>query len=297
MTRTEPGRKDDPERRRNATPRISAVLITLDAERTLERTLESLAWVDEVVIVDSGSTDATERIARDHGARFLVREWPGYGIQKGRAAAEAGGDWILSVDADEVVSDQLAASIRAAVREPDGHVALKMARHTRFLGAWLGGRGWWTDWKLRLFRADRGRFNEARIHEGVSVDGPIGFLEGPLLHRPWRDVAHRLEKENRYSTLSAQRDYRRGRRAGALRPFVRAVGWFIKEYVVRGGFLHGQAGFLHAGLSGAYAFHRAVKLHELTRAEGGEAGRDPTAPERRVTTVDTGAEGPGEPRT
>lgn len=248
-------------------PRISAALITLDAERTLGRSLESVSWADEIVVVDSGSTDATERIARAHGARFLPRDWPGYGRQKQRAVEATRCEWILSIDADEVVSPELAASIRRAIRAPEGRVAFRVPCHTRFMGAWLGGRGWWTDWKLRLFRAGRGRFNDARIHEGVTVDGPVGFLSGPLYHDPWRDVEHRLRKENRYSSLSAERDHRHGRRAGPLRPFARGLGWFLKEYVVRGGFLHGEAGFLHAGLTGVYAFHRWVKVLERDVAE------------------------------
>ncbi len=247
---------------------VSATIITFDAERTLERTLGALQWVDEIVVVDSGSGDATLGIARAHGARCLVRDWPGYGIQKARAAREARGEWILSVDADEVVSEELARSIRSAVSEPAGRAGFEVACHTRFLGAWLGGRGWWTDWKLRLFHRDRGRFTEEPIHEGVRVDGPVGRLAGPLRHRPWANVAHRMEKDNRYGTLAALRDYRNGRRAGPLSPVTRGLGWLLKEYVLRGGFLHGRAGAIHAALSGAYAFQRAAKLWELERRGG-----------------------------
>ncbi len=260
-------------------PTVSATVITLNADRVLERTLESLSWADEIVVVDSGSTDDTEKIARRSGARFLVRDWPGYGIQKQRAVDEATGEWILSVDADEVVSDALAREIRAAVSEPGDRVGFRVPCWTRFLGAWLGGRGWWTDWKLRLFRKDRGRFNDLRIHEGVQLaDGSVGNLGGPLYHYPWRDLAHRREKDNRYSTLAARKDHREGRRANALTPYLRAAGWFTKEYVIRGGFLHGAAGLIHAGLAGAYAFDRSAKLWELER-EG--AAPDDEAPEIR----------------
>lgn len=256
-------------------PPLSAVLITKNAERTLERTLAALGWVDEIVVVDSGSEDATAAIARRHGARFLERDWPGYGPQKRRAAEAATGDWILSVDADEVVSPELAASIREAVASPGNHVAFRMYLCTEFLGTWLGSRGWWRDWKLRLYRSDRGSFNDEQVHEGISVEGPVGSLDGPLYHYAWRDVAHRLQKENAYATLSAIRDHRRGRRSGALRPFFRAAGWFVKEYLFRCGFLHGRAGLLHAGLTGSYAFQRAVKLHELTRRGGPDRSGGP----------------------
>lgn len=244
-------------------PSISATIITLNAGETLARTLESVEWVNEIVIVDSGSTDRTEALAREHGARFVVREWPGFGIQKQRAVDAAEGEWILSVDADEVVSDVLADSIRAAISTPEDHTGFRVACHTRFQGAWLGGKGWWTDWKLRVFRKDAGRFNELRIHEGVQLRGPSSDLEGPLYHRPWRDLSHRLEKDNRYSSLAARKDHREGRRAGTLTPYCRAAGWFLKEYLLRGAFLHGGAGLLHAGLTGAYAFARSAKLLEL----------------------------------
>lgn len=251
-------------------PKVSATIITLDAERTLARALAALEWVDEIVVVDSGSGDATLEIARAHGARCFVREWPGYGVQKARAAREARGEWILSVDADEVVSEELARSIRSAVSDPGDRAGFEMACHTRFLGAWLGERGWWTDWKLRLFHRDRGRFTEEPVHEGVRVDGPVGRLAGPLRHHPWESVAQRMEKDNRYGTLAALRDYRNGRRATALSPVARGLGWLVKEYLLRGGFLHGRAGAVHAALSGAYAFQRAAKLWELERRGGAQ---------------------------
>lgn len=249
-------------------PSLSVTLITYNEEERLARSLESVRWANEIVVVDSGSTDSTRQIAREYTDRVLIRDWPGYGRQKKRAVRAARGDWILSLDADEVVSAELARSIRRAVREPEGHVGFEMARETEFLGTWLGSRGWWRDWKLRLFRPDRGGFDEEPVHEGIGLDGAVGRLEGSLRHYAWRDVEHRLEKENRYSTLSAARDYRRGRRCGAIRPYVRAAGWFIKEYLFRCGILHGRAGLLHSGLMGAYAFHRAVKLHELTARRG-----------------------------
>lgn len=245
--------------------RISATIITLEAEGTLERTLESLEWVDEIVVVDAGSTDATERIARAHGAHFHVRDWPGYGVQKQRAVEAASGEWIFSVDADEVVTPALAASARDAVSDPGDRVGFRMIRHTLFLGTWLGSRGWWRERKLRLFRRDRGRVEPARVHEGIRVDGPVGDVEGVLLHRPWRSVAHRLEKYNRYSTLEAQIDFEKGRRCGGLGPLLWAAGWFLKIYVKRGGFLHGRAGLLDAGMIAAYAFQRGAKLNELWR--------------------------------
>lgn len=267
---------------------ISATIITLDAGETLGRTLESLAWADEIVVVDAGSADATPEIARRHGARVLVREWPGFGAQKQRALEAARGEWVVSVDADEVVTGELAASIADAVADPEGRAGFRMARHTRFLGTWLGSRGWWREWKLRLFRADRARFEDAPVHEGVLVDGPVGRLGGPLLHRPWRGVEHRLEKSNRYTTLEAELLYREGRRPGRLGPFAAGARWFVKAYLGRGALLHGVPGLVHAGLEAATAVERHAKLVELWkgRERGGDGpegkeggGGPPEAPE------------------
>ncbi len=246
-------------------PTISAALITLNVEDTLERTLESVAWVDEIVVVDGGSRDATPRIARDHGARLLSRDWPGYGAQKQRALEAARGRWILSVDADEVVTAPLAESIRRAVADPRGRAGFRMERHTRFLGAWLGARGWWRERKLRLFRADRARFEDLPVHEGVILDGPVARLHGPLLHFPWPTIERRLEKDDRYTSLEAEQLFRAGRRPGALGPFGPAARWFVKAYLKRGAFLHGTAGLVHAGLEAATAAQRHAKLVELWR--------------------------------
>lgn len=275
-------------------PGISATVITLNAEALLARTLDSLGWVDEIVVVDSGSTDRTEEIARDHGARFLVREWPGYGVQKQRAVDAASREWILSVDADEEVTPELAESIRRAVSDPGNRAAFRMVRHTRFLGSWLGSRGWWREWKLRLFHRDRGRFDEAPVHEGVRVRGPVGELDGVLLHRPWRSVAHRLEKYNRYSTLEARIDRMSGRPCGGVRPLLSSGRWFLKVWLKRGGFLHGRAGLLDAGIIAAYQFQRAAKVVEMERrsdqagaAAPGVSSRDPGS-----TTLGAGGGGP-----
>lgn len=254
-------------------PTISATVITLNAEDTLDRALESVAWVDEIVVVDAGSRDATPRIAREHGARLLSRDWPGYGVQKQRALEAAGGRWILSVDADEVVTAPLAAAIRDAVADPRGRAGFRMERHTRFLGAWLGSRGWWRERKLRLFRADRARFEDSPVHEGVIVDGPVGRLEGALLHDPWPSVEARLEKDNRYTSLEAEELFRAGRRPGALGPFGAAARWFVKAYLKRGAILHGTAGLIHAGLEAATAAQRHGKLVELWRESGNSPPR------------------------
>lgn len=246
---------------------ISVILITQDEEENLPRALGSVSWADEVVVVDSGSTDRTEEIARAHGARFLHRDWEGFGVQKQRALDEATEPWVLSLDADEAVDPGLARSIRAAVADPGGNVGFEVRRVTRFAGAWLGHRGWRRETHLRLFRRGRGRFTPLPLHEGVEVDGPVGRLDGYLLHYSWADIEHQVEKMNRYTSLSARGRHARGKRAGALTPFLRGIAWFVKDYLFRGGFLHGRAGLVHAGLFGVYSFVRFAKLWEMDRSD------------------------------
>ncbi len=268
-------------------PRVSVILITHDEERNLGRALRSVEWADEVVVVDSGSTDRTEEIAREHGARFLHRDWEGFGAQKQRALEQATGDWVLSLDADEEVGPGLRDSILEAARAPGDRVGFEVRMVTRFAGGWLWHRGWRRETHLRLFRRDRGRFPPRSLHEGVEVDGPVGRLDGYLFHYSWTDIAHQVDKMNRYTSLSAGERHERGKRAGALTPFLRGVAWFLKDYLARGGFLHGRAGLVHAGLFGIYSFVRFAKLWEMDRDEDpprpeepGRPGSGPGGPDR-----------------
>lgn len=266
-------------------PRLSVILITRDEEQVLPATLESVAWADEIVVVDSGSTDRTEEIVRRYTDRFIVREWEGWGPQKQRALEAATGEWVLSVDADEAVSPELAESIRRAIRSPGPFRGFEMELHLYDLGTWIGRRGWSRDWKLRLFRRDAARFSDPLLHEAVVVDGPVGRLEGPLLHHRVIEIAEQVEKMNRYTTLAARDKLERGRRSGTIKPFVMGLGWFIKSYLLRGGFLHGGRGLLRAGFQGIYNFLRYAKIWELgesrSRPEAGEHLREVPGKARR----------------
>jgi glycosyltransferase involved in cell wall biosynthesis len=251
-------------------PRLSVILITLDEEARLGAALESVAWADEIVIVDSGSTDGTESIARRYGARFEVRDWPGYGAQKQRALELATGAWVLSLDADEAVTPALRRSIEAALADPAAAVGYTVERHSRYLGHWFGRSGWRRDRVLRLFRRERARFDGAPIHEHVVVEGPVGRLDGALLHYTYHDIAHHIAKMNGYTTALARRRYERGERSGAVRPLLKAAGNFLAAYIFKGGFLDGRAGLLSAGLGGVYSFLTYAKLWELSAARDGE---------------------------
>mgnify|MGYP002622438396 FL=1 len=164
-------------------PRVSAVLITRNEEANLPACLDSLKWVDEIVVVDSASTDRTREIARDAGANvFDHTDWPGFGPQKNRAIAQATGDWVLSIDADERVSPELAAEIRRVVATADAANGYALPRLSSYCGRYMRHSGWWPDYVPRLFRRGRARFSDDLVHERLIVEGPVGRLEGLLRH-------------------------------------------------------------------------------------------------------------------
>ena len=246
-------------------PRLSVVVITLNEAERLRACLESAAWADELVVVDAESQDKTVQIAREFTDRVLVRPWAGFAEQKNFAVAQATGDWILSLDADEEVPPELRAEIQALLGAEPAEDGYRVPRRNIFWGRWIRHGGLYTDWQLRLFRRGRGRFVERTVHESVRVEGRVGRLESPLVHRSYRDVADFLERADRYSTLAAAEWVRSGRRAGVGDLVVRPAGRFLAMYVARGGFLDGWPGFLLACLYAYYVFVRSAKVWERAR--------------------------------
>jgi glycosyltransferase involved in cell wall biosynthesis len=254
--------------------KVSVMMITFNSERLLERVLASVAWADEIVIVDGGSSDRTEEIARRFTDRFEVREFRGFGLQKQSALDLCTGDWVLSVDSDEVVSETLRRSIERAVAAPGDKVAFRMKLSTCFAGAWFGARGWRADRKLRLFRRDRGRFSTHIVHEGVETEGPVGWVEGLLLHYSYSDIEHYATKMNHYSSSMATRKIGSGSRSGATMAVMRGVLRFWRDWLFGGDFLYGGAGLTRSALAGYYTFLTYAKLWEKGRG-GSDCMEDP----------------------
>ena len=245
--------------------RLSVVVITRNEEARLRACLESAAWADELVVVDAESQDKTVQIAREFTDRVLVRPWAGFAEQKNFAVAQATGDWILSLDADEEIPPELRAEIGALLAAEAAADGYRVPRRNIFWGRWIRHGGLYPDWQLRLFRRGRGRFVPREVHESVRVEGRVGRLESPLVHRSYRDVADFLERADRYSTLAAAEWVRGGRRAGVGDLVVRPAGRFLAMYVARGGFLDGWPGFLLACLYAYYVFVRSAKVWEGAR--------------------------------
>jgi glycosyltransferase involved in cell wall biosynthesis len=243
---------------------LTVVIIALNAAGQIESCLASVAFADEVLVVDSGSADGTAAIAERLGARVVHKDWLGFGRQKQFAVSAAKHDWVLCLDVDERVTDRLAGSIRAAV----GDARLKawrMARRNRFLGVWLGHGEGYPDWTLRLFDRTHADWSSDEVHEAVLTTVEVGRLEGDLLHDSAEDIATYLAKQNRYTTLQAQALHKQGVRTGYSRLFLSPLTRFIKFYFLRMGFLDGGPGFAHVVIGCCNTFHKYLKLIELGR--------------------------------
>ena len=243
--------------------RLSGVVIAQDEERDLPRCLRSLSFCDELLVVDGGSRDRSVEEATKAGARVVANPWPGYSEQRQFALAQAKGEYVLSLDADEWVSDELREAIVRELAGSSPSEGYELRVQNRFCGRWLrfGGRG--HDYHLRLFRRDRANYPERRIHEGVEVRGKIGRLAGPLFHESYADLSEYLRKIDRYSTLGAEERRARGGRFSPWIAALRLPFGFAWRYCVQLGFLDGYAGFAHAALAAYGDFLKLAKLREL----------------------------------
>jgi glycosyltransferase involved in cell wall biosynthesis len=257
------------------TPRratLSVAIITLNEEVNLPRTLASIAWADEIVIVDSGSTDGTRQIAESHGARFVTEPWRGFAAQKNFAMSLCTSDWVLSLDADEAVSPELAASIQKAIAAPPSHTAYSLRRRNFFLGRWIRHGGYYPDAKLRLFPRGQGSFQETPVHETAVLGGNVETLDGDLLHDAYPTLASYLDHMLRYSTLGAGVAVARGRTGRPLLSFLNGVllnplATFLYNYVLRAGFLDGREGLLLHLYHSAYVSWKYAKAWESARSK------------------------------
>ena len=247
---------------------LSVVLIAQNAAQQLEECLASAAFADEIVLVDSGSTDATREIAQKHGARVVHKDWLGFGRQKQFAVEQARHDWVLCLDADERVSPELRASIERALAAPAAPV-YRMPRCNRFLGRWLRHGEGYPDWSPRLFDRRKSRWSDDPVHEKVLYAVTPGTLEGDLLHDSAEDLARYLDKQNRYTTLAAEQLFERGRSAGAFELLASPAVRFLKFYVLRLGFLDGMAGLVHIGIGCMNSYLKYAKLIEMRRERKG----------------------------
>lgn len=239
---------------------LSVIIITKNEASHIAACLDSVAFANEVIVLDSGSTDETCAIARSKGAKVhCTADWPGFGHQKNRALDLATGDWVLSLDADERVTPELAAAITRAIQSPTAD-AYKIARLSWFAGRWIRHSGWWPDYVIRLFKRGAARFSPVRVHEKLLVNGNVPALGAHFLHYPYTDLESLIAKINLYSTEAAQAMHARGKRVGVGAAVGHASWTFIRHYIVRRGFLDGRAGFILAMMAASGSYYRYTKL-------------------------------------
>ena len=247
-------------------PRISAIVITYNEEKNIQRCLESLSWADEIVVVDSFSQDRTKDIASSFTDKIFDLEWQGFGKQKEIARTKASYDWVLSVDADEVVSEKLKEEIKSVINKNDSSDGYYIPRLSNFLGRWIKHSGWYPDYVLRLFRKHQARFDESLVHEKLILEGKAGFLKNEILHYTDPDISHYLSKMYKYTTLSAQKLLAEGKSATLFDLLLRPVAIFFKMYLFKSGFLDGWQGFLLACFSSFHVFVKYAKLWHLRKS-------------------------------
>lgn len=240
--------------------KISATIITFNEQDNLPRALQSLGCCDEIVVVDSGSTDRTVELARSFGARVIERDWPGYARQKNFAAEQASHDWILALDADESLSEELQRELAEIQRRGCGFDAYSCPRLAQYRGKWIRHSGWYPDRKVRFYDRRKARWVGDYVHESVRVDGSLGTLDGDLLHYTCPSFARHIESVNRYTTLAAQEMAAAGRSVGVARMLAAPPWAFVRSYLLQRGFLDGREGFLIASMAAFYVFAKYVKV-------------------------------------
>lgn len=245
--------------------KLSTVIITKNEEHNIRDCLESIQWSDEIIVVDSGSTDDTVNICREMGCKVIESKWLGFGPTKQLAVDSAENDWILSMDADERISEALAKTIKRILSDQIPACGYRINRDSYYLGKLIRFSGWQKDRPLRFFNKKYGRFNDKIVHESVKIEGEIGFIKETILHFPYPDVNTHIDKINRYSSLGAQKLYEKNSTVCLAGIIFRGLFKFIKMYFLRFGFLDGLHGLVLAIISSFGVSLKYLKLWQLNR--------------------------------
>jgi glycosyltransferase involved in cell wall biosynthesis len=261
----------------DVTPSVSGIVVCFNEEENIRRCLESLRWCDEIVVVDSFSTDGTLEICKQFTDRVLQRTWAGYRDQKAFAHSQATKEWVILVDSDEQVSPELQEEIREALNKDGGRYAgYAIPRLVFYLNRWWRRGGWYPDYKVRLFRRDRASWGGKDPHEKILVDGPVRRLRHPLHHFTYRHIADHLERINRFTSISARELKAAGQNARWFDALLRPAARFFHSYVLKRGFMEGFAGFYVAVSAAVYVFLKYAKLWELYLEDEDDVGRKPS---------------------
>ena len=248
---------------------LACIVITKNEEMNIRDCLKSVQWADELIVVDAESGDRTVELARASGAKISVRPWPGFGLQKNYGIAQASSDWILILDADERVTEELREEVRACIERwrSGAPVAYRIPRRNFFYGAWVRGGGVYPDYQVRLFRRGLAQYNDVAVHENLIIDGEIGTLVGHLDHYTERCIQDHFKKFGLYTTLAAQEKAKRVRTVGWTDLVVRPLVILVKTYVLKQGYRDGVRGFIVCVFASMYTFVKYAKLWAATRPD------------------------------
>lgn len=245
-------------------PTLSVTIITKNEAHDIRACLESIKWADEIIVLDSGSTDDTIAICREYTNHVFSTDWPGFGKQKNRALQKASGDWILSLDADERIPETLHQQILTAIQSSTDYVAYTMPRQSLYCGKLIKYGAWHSKSVVRLVKKNYGQFTDVLVHEALQINGKIGHLSAAIIHPTYQNLEEMLEKMNQYSTASAQQKFFEGKQGSLSKAIAHGAWAFLYNYILRGGFLDGKAGLMLAISNAEYSYYRYVKLMLLT---------------------------------
>lgn len=245
---------------------LSVIIITKNEAQHIARCLESVKFADEIIVLDSGSSDNTVELCKTYTDKVFITDWPGFGIQKQRALDKASGDWVLSIDADEQVNSQLRAEILQAMQNNNAD-GFEIPRLSSYCGREMKHGGWWPDYVLRLFKREMGKFSPELVHERIYVNGKIAKLNQPLLHEAFIDPEEVLHKINSYSTLGAQKLHKAGKKTSLGQAILKGLWTFIRTYFLKAAFLDGRQGLMLAISNAEGAYYKYLKLLELNNAQ------------------------------
>jgi glycosyltransferase involved in cell wall biosynthesis len=246
---------------------LSVIVITKNESRHIARCLASVAWADEIIVLDSGSSDATVAICQQFTQQVFVTDWPGFGPQKQRALDKARFDWVLSLDADEEVSAALKLEMQQAMQRTDAQ-GFEIPRLSSYCGRQMKHGGWWPDPVLRLFRREAGHFTNDLVHERVLISGPVQRLRNAILHESYVDLEEVLHKVNSYSSLGARKLFEQGRQASLGLAIGKGLWTFFRTYFLKAGFLDGPQGLMLAISNAEASYYKYLKLRDLYRTQG-----------------------------
>jgi glycosyltransferase involved in cell wall biosynthesis len=245
---------------------LSVIIITKNESQHIDRCLASVAWADEIIVFDSGSTDITVEICKRYTPWVFVTDWPGFGPQKQRALDKASGDWILSIDADEYISDALKAEIQNVISKNAAN-GYEIPRLSSYCGKQIKHGGWWPDYVLRLFRHKDGRFTDDIVHERITVNGKTQQLTNPILHEAFVDSEEVLRKINTYSSLGAKKLFAQGKKTSLTQALYKSIWTFFRTYILQAAFMNGPHGLMLAISNAEGTYYKYVKLLDLCRKQ------------------------------